>query len=221
MNNILGVDWGRRDRRGIYPLRFGWYPLLHPHLREIHVLWTCIYSFRSLAGHPPLEEKTCSVNVYFFCPIDFWIDNIQTNSSKVCTIAYFQSQRCKNVLVWEGKYPLPSPPTPSSCSVASLPRWPPPIPHLRKTHILWKCIHVPVHFYTDNVLTKSPKVWTRSPSLNPQNAPPLDRLAPSPAIPQLRKRSGSGSTLDRQYSNKFKVCDCVFIFRFINGLKKF
>ena len=56
------------------------------------------WSASSLVGHPPLKEDTYSVNMYF--PINFGIDNISTNSAKVCTKMLTLNPQNAKTLFW-------------------------------------------------------------------------------------------------------------------------
>ena len=96
-------------------------PLPHPSLSPAR-------SLRSLAGHPPLEEDTYSVNVYLFS-YSLW-ENILTNSLKVCTRSLSLNPNMQK-LHGVGRIP----PSPSHTLLGSSPLGRlcplPAIPHLR------------------------------------------------------------------------------------------
>ena len=145
-----------------------------------------------------LEEDTYSVNVYF--PPDYFFyrnpPNVYIRSLSLnppCKTPWKEGVSPSNTLSPLGHF-APSPA----------------LPHLRKRHVLWTCIFCPIDFWIDNIPTNSSKVCTRSLIFNLTDAktslcergnipshtlPPLCRFVPSPANPDLRKRSGS--SLDR------------------------
>ena len=195
MNNIVGADRGRRDGRGIYPPRFGWYPLPSP---------------------TPISGRRMFCDTYFLLIFGYTI--FQQIHSKY-DIFYFEFSNAKTPLCGRGlSFPTP----PLGCSAPSSVI--PPPTHTLEEDTSVNVYLPPNYFLINNIPRNPPNVCNRSLSLHPPspNANSLmgGGISQHPSLAQSLRSLAGHLPLEedtcsvnmyfllywffyRQYSNKF------------------